>query len=305
MSSACVHPQMSQYADVLREKNLFINNFPFVEKKVSSKKVTFFPHANVVLIPTVEEYYEAGLAHRLWWNDSDFRSFKSSTAKEVQLFIKDKPSVSNKEALKLYCENLGEEILTVEAVPEAVVVAPVVSVPEVADEIPSVPELSLSESVNEVENKDSNDNNSDNNEGNNSTDQNSGNSDVENIPPVGNVFVFLTKHSEEDCDGNLNVHIISFDRFRSDSLTSPSDHRKFHVPAAEVIDDDNNNPVDENSNFHHQQSQPPPPMPSDSTNNDTSWTVFNLLPEMNRSSETLAILAQIMALLSLTMIQSD
>lgn len=256
-------------------------------KKIPSKRVSFRSNANVVLIPTIDEYHAAGLAQRLWYNEYDFRSFKSSTAKEVQLFLKDKPKIGNKEALKLYCQQLGEDEK------EKEIISPVVSAPVlVAEEVVSSPVEETSEEVvssgSAVTSIVASNNNNDNNCVNNET--------------VENILVILSKElgREEACDVNMSVHIITYERFRSDSLTLPNSrnmqsHNNINKPDADPAAF----PVEPLPQSSSLPSSVPKPEEGD------GWTVFNLLPEMNQSSETLAILAQLIALVSLTVIHGD
>jgi hypothetical protein len=61
----------------------------------------------VILIPTAQEYIDAGLEDRLWWNDCDFQHFKITAAREVKDFMKLNPAVTDaKAAVKLYLNTL-------------------------------------------------------------------------------------------------------------------------------------------------------------------------------------------------------
>jgi len=72
--------------------------------RTSKKKVSFHHTAFVVLIPTVDEYHNAGLSNLLWWNDCDFHSFKVSAADEVKDHMKslNVSGLDAKSALKVY-----------------------------------------------------------------------------------------------------------------------------------------------------------------------------------------------------------
>jgi len=71
--------------------------------KTCKKKVSFHHTAFVVLIPTVDEYHNAGLSNLLWWNDCDFHSFKVSAADEVKDHMKSlNVNLDAKSALKIY-----------------------------------------------------------------------------------------------------------------------------------------------------------------------------------------------------------
>ena len=271
------------------------------------------PHANVVLIPTIDEYHSAGIAHRLWYNEYDFRSFKTSTAKEVQSFVKDKPKISNKEALKLYCQQLGEEEGKEEQRPIEVVasvtesVSPVSTATIAVEEVPvATPLVTVSE---EEDAKNSDSNNKDEKDGQEET--------------LENILMILAKElgCEEaavagNSDVNMSVHIITYyERFRSDSLTLPNSNnsRKMHNNSN---NNNNNNliasgpaldapPQQQQQQQQQQQAAAAAFVPSSlpqQQQGEEGWTVFNLLPEMNRSSETLAILAQLIALVSLTVV---
>lgn len=270
------------------------------------------PHANVVLIPTIDEYHSAGIAHRLWYNEYDFRSFKTSTAKEVQSFVKDKPKISNKEALKLYCQQLGEEEGKEEQRPIEVVasvtesVSPVSTATIAVEEVPvatvATPLVTVSE---EEDAKNSDSNNKDEKDGQEET--------------LENILMILAKElgCEEaavagNSDVNMSVHIITYyERFRSDSLTLPNSNNSRKMHNNSNNNNNNNNLIasgpalDAPPQQQQQQAAAAAFVPSSlpqQQQGEEGWTVFNLLPEMNRSSETLAILAQLIALVSLTVV---
>lgn len=248
------------------------------------KKVSFVAHANVVLIPTVDEYHAAGLAPRLWWNDCDFRAFKSSAAKEVQQFLKDRPHVNSKGALKMYCEFLGREE---EEQPQTVVEVTAL-LPSALSTAPSV-EVKVSEPEECSENV---------NNANIVIDEPANNTivvecvstpnEIPNSNDNNNTVIIVTTNKEDTCVGNMNVHIFSYDRIRSDSLTNNPGPRRLSVPIMEAIRDDMNGTSATTSS---------------TSSTEDMWTVFNLLPD-NRSSEAFVILAQLFALASLSMIQS-
>ncbi len=48
------------------------------------KRITFHQSVKVILIPTRNEYKAASLLKDLWWDDSDYREFKTSTIKEIK-----------------------------------------------------------------------------------------------------------------------------------------------------------------------------------------------------------------------------
>lgn len=50
---------------------------PQSQKTKVSKKVSFWPMASVVLIPTKEEYFNAGLHVHLWWSAREMHEFKT------------------------------------------------------------------------------------------------------------------------------------------------------------------------------------------------------------------------------------
>jgi hypothetical protein len=53
-----------------------------------NKRVSFDNIVSVVQIPTVQEFRSAGLADLLWWNSSDYNSFKLSAAEDVKEHVK-------------------------------------------------------------------------------------------------------------------------------------------------------------------------------------------------------------------------
>jgi hypothetical protein len=77
------------------------------------KSVSFYHTAFVVLIPTVKEYHDAGLANLLWWNDDEFHGFKVSTASEVREYVSAaSPTMSRSDAklaMKLYFQQFINE----------------------------------------------------------------------------------------------------------------------------------------------------------------------------------------------------
>lgn len=44
---------------------------------------------HVVLIPTVEEYRNAGLDGAIWWQDMDYKAFKESAVAELDKFCQE------------------------------------------------------------------------------------------------------------------------------------------------------------------------------------------------------------------------
>ena len=51
------------------------------------RKVEFQPLVRVVLIPSRTEYSSAGLLSILWWEDSDYSSFKSTAVRELKALM--------------------------------------------------------------------------------------------------------------------------------------------------------------------------------------------------------------------------
>lgn len=51
------------------------------------KSVAFSIRVNVVLIPTILEYENAGLTDQLWWNEDDYRVFKVEALEELRHFM--------------------------------------------------------------------------------------------------------------------------------------------------------------------------------------------------------------------------
>jgi len=53
------------------------------------KKVHFYKEVSVILIPQRSEFLRAGLADELWWNSSDYHSFKTIAIKEIFEYMKE------------------------------------------------------------------------------------------------------------------------------------------------------------------------------------------------------------------------
>lgn len=83
-------------------------NFKPFSKKMP-RNVSFHPTAFVVLIPTADEYHQAGLGNSLWWEDEDFRMFKQSAMEEIREFVRLFPNSTCGEILKKYYETLLSE----------------------------------------------------------------------------------------------------------------------------------------------------------------------------------------------------
>jgi hypothetical protein len=73
---------------------------PRVETKLR-KRVRYETSVRVVLIPTRDEYVEAGLQNDLWWEDTDYTVFKNSAVRELKALMTLKRLTNSKEALTL------------------------------------------------------------------------------------------------------------------------------------------------------------------------------------------------------------
>lgn len=51
----------------------------------NAKKVSFNANLRVVLIPSIVDYYSAGLKSHLWWEGADYKSFQASAFSELKL----------------------------------------------------------------------------------------------------------------------------------------------------------------------------------------------------------------------------
>lgn len=71
--------------------------------------MSFHPTAFVVLIPTADEYHDAGLGSSLWWAEDDFRTFKQAAMEEIREFVRMYPNASSGEVLKKYYDTLLAE----------------------------------------------------------------------------------------------------------------------------------------------------------------------------------------------------
>lgn len=78
-------------------------------KKIK-KKVKFINSVRVILIPTRHEYLNANITDIIWWNDLDYKGFKSSAVREVESLM-NISKVSNKTAMRLLYQNQPEGVL--------------------------------------------------------------------------------------------------------------------------------------------------------------------------------------------------
>jgi hypothetical protein len=77
--------------------------------RMPKKRVSFDKIASIVLIPTKQEFRTAGLGDHLWWNDSDYHSFKVSAAEDVREHIKSVNfALSGISAVKSYLQTFLE-----------------------------------------------------------------------------------------------------------------------------------------------------------------------------------------------------
>ena len=68
---------------------------------VEKRRVSFQPQVRVVLIPCRNEYAEADLLVTLWWEDSDYTSFKTDAVLELKRLMVSRNIRSSKEAIKI------------------------------------------------------------------------------------------------------------------------------------------------------------------------------------------------------------
>lgn len=87
--------------------NDFVQNFldaTSITDSTSSRKpkrrVSFDPMASVILIPTKEEYYAAGLEQDLWWRSWEMKQFKYAAYREVQYIMETHGLSHSKEAFR-------------------------------------------------------------------------------------------------------------------------------------------------------------------------------------------------------------
>lgn len=73
------------------------------------KHVSFLGRAFVILIPTANEYHEAGLGQHVWWSEEDFQHFKLSALMELREFCKKHPTKDCEEVLRMYYREMIEE----------------------------------------------------------------------------------------------------------------------------------------------------------------------------------------------------
>jgi hypothetical protein len=136
-------------------------------KKIEKRRIKFQPAVRVVLIPSRDEYTNAGLGEQLWWDESDYTAFKKSAVGELKVLMQKQGIVDSKVAIQVMYQpglleddesNSGEcavtrtrsessegasSPLTVEKIFESSVVKPSVEVSAVSFQplVPSVPEV--------------------------------------------------------------------------------------------------------------------------------------------------------------------
>ncbi len=60
----------------------------FVSSSIKNNKhVRFSPTVRVILIPTIDEYFSAGIADLMWWTKSQYKCFKHDANQEVTTYI--------------------------------------------------------------------------------------------------------------------------------------------------------------------------------------------------------------------------
>eukprot|EP01006_Ploeotia_vitrea_P041642 TRINITY_DN66558_c10_g1_i1.p1 TRINITY_DN66558_c10_g1~~TRINITY_DN66558_c10_g1_i1.p1 ORF type:complete len:289 (-),score=-6.38 TRINITY_DN66558_c10_g1_i1:97-963(-) len=86
------------------------NNTP-INKKVNKKKLRFNKNVKVILIPTRNEYNDAGLSNSIWWNLNDYNEMKFDAAKDIITIIKSE-KVDAKTAMNILygCKSIQNDI---------------------------------------------------------------------------------------------------------------------------------------------------------------------------------------------------
>ena len=74
------------------------------------RKVEFQPLVRVVLIPSRTEYSSAGLLSILWWEDSDYSSFKSTAVRELKALMISRGIYSSRDAIKILYQPGSDDI---------------------------------------------------------------------------------------------------------------------------------------------------------------------------------------------------
>lgn len=102
-------PGMGGNGDVCNNSSITIDDSatPVREPSVSEivtgnpikRRVVFNNGVRVVLIPTVDEYRAARLGEALWWNDMDYKSFKSNALQELREHMQAHPEMNSKAAI--------------------------------------------------------------------------------------------------------------------------------------------------------------------------------------------------------------
>jgi len=54
---------------------------------MKEKKVTFSNQVKLILIPTLDEYYEQQLYHQLWWSYSEINTFKLIYQNQIYIIM--------------------------------------------------------------------------------------------------------------------------------------------------------------------------------------------------------------------------
>ena len=92
---------LEQYQRISEEQNECSSTITSISPINIEKKVKFCKNVKVILIPTLNEYIEAQLKSVIWWNDEDYKSFKSEAVIEIKQYIEKYPDISVKEAISL------------------------------------------------------------------------------------------------------------------------------------------------------------------------------------------------------------
>jgi hypothetical protein len=83
----------------------------YIQQQPSStkKQVRFSAAVRVVLIPTVAEYRQVGLADLMWWSDCHYSEFKTSAVNELKEYMTKHTGSNAKEAIKALYQPFNSE----------------------------------------------------------------------------------------------------------------------------------------------------------------------------------------------------
>jgi len=75
------------------------------EQNRKGTNVSFVEDVRTILIPTADEYKQAGLYSLLWWDRFDYEMFKLGAMKEIDNFVQNTISTVNSSGIYLYNSN--------------------------------------------------------------------------------------------------------------------------------------------------------------------------------------------------------